>query len=120
MLGDRKPWILPLIGVFVGFMVGLTSVGSGTLIILGLFFLYPRWESKDLVGTDVFHAAVLVSAAAIAQYSAGNVNVPMMLSLLIGSIPGVVVGSRLAVNVPGNALRVSLAGVLLLSGAKML
>src|SRR5437588_71136 len=91
MLGERKPWLLPIIGVFVGFMVGLTSVGSGTLIILGLFFLYPRWESKDLVGTDVFHAAVLVSAAAIAQYSAGNVNVSMMLSLLLGSIPGVVI-----------------------------
>lgn len=119
MLGDRKPWLLPIIGAIVGFMVGLTSVGSGTLIILGLFFLYPRWESKELVGTDVYHAAVLVSAAAIAQYSAGNVNVPMMCSLLLGSLPGVLLGSRLAVQVPGGALRFSLAGVLLLSGAKM-
>jgi len=120
MLGERKPWLLPIIGAFVGFMVGLTSVGSGTLIILALFFLYPRWETKDLVGTDVFHAAVLVSAAAIAQFSAGNVNLSMTLSLLLGSIPGVIIGSRLVINVPGGPLRMSLAGVLLISGAKML
>jgi uncharacterized protein len=120
MLGDRSPWLLPLIGAIVGFMVGLTSVGSGTLIILGLFILYPRWESKDPVGTDVFHAAVLGSAAAIAQFGAGNVNVPMMLSLLIGAVPGVLLGSRLVVTIPSNVLRMSLAAVMLFSGAKML
>lgn len=120
MLGERRPWALPILGAVVGFMVGLTSVGSGTLIILGLFLLYPRWESKELVGTDVFHAAILVSAAALAQFSAGNVNLSMMLSLLVGSIPGVLIGSRLVISVPGNALRMTLAGVLLISGAKML
>ena len=119
MLGDRTPWVLPILGAVVGFMVGLTSVGSGTLIILGLFLLYPRWESKELVGTDVFHAAVLVSAAAIAQFSVGNVNVSMMLSLLLGSIPGVLIGSRMVIRVPSGPLRMSLAAVMLVSGAKM-
>lgn len=119
-LGDRRPWILPLLGAVIGFLVGLTSVGSGTLIIVSLLFLYPRWQSRDLVGTDVFHASILVSAASIAQLAAGNVNVPMMLSLLIGSIPGVLLGSRLAIGFPEQFLRLSLASVLLISGSKLL
>src|SRR5450759_4465538 len=118
--GDRHPWLLPVMGAIVGFLVGLTSVGSGTLIIVGLLFLYPRWQSKELVGTDVFHAAILVSAASAAQFAAGNVNVSMALSLLLGSIPGVLLGTRLAVDFPEKLLRFSLAGVLLVSGAKLL
>jgi uncharacterized membrane protein YfcA len=119
-LGDTKPWLLPIIGAVVGFMVGLTSVGSGTLIVVSLLFLYPRWESKELVGTDVFHAAALGSAAALAQFTVGNVNVPMMLSLLIGSLPGVLIGSRLVVRFPEQMLRLSMATVMLVSGAKLL
>lgn len=119
-LGERRPLLLPIVGAVTGFMVGLTSVGSGTLVIVMLLFLYPRWESKDLVGTDVFHAAILVSAASLAHLVAGNVNVPMMLSLLIGSIPGVLLGSRLAIGFHEQFLRLSLASVLLVSGAKLL
>ncbi|HEX8918233.1 MAG TPA: sulfite exporter TauE/SafE family protein [Chloroflexota bacterium] len=118
--GDRHKWLLPFIGAMVGFLVGLTSVGSGTLIIVGLLFLYPRWQSKELVGTDVFHAALLVSAASAAQFAAGNVNVGMALSLLVGSVPGVLLGSRLAVGFPESFLRLSLASVLLVSGSKMM
>jgi|SRR5947209_8355278 len=70
--------------------------------------------------TGVFHAAILVSAASAAQLAAGNVNVGMALSLLLGSIPGVLLGSRLAVGFPEQLLRFSLAGVLLVSGAKLL
>jgi uncharacterized membrane protein YfcA len=119
-LGDRQPWILPVVGAVVGFMVGLTSVGSGTLIILSLLFLYPRWQSKDLVGTDVFHASMLVSAAGVAQFAAGNVNVGMTAALLIGAVPGVLLGSRLAIGFPDMVLRLSLAGVLVISGAKLI
>lgn len=118
--GDRHLWVLPMVGAIVGFMVGLTSVGSGTLVIVALMFLYPRWQSKDLVGTDVFHAAILVSAASLAQLAAGNVNIPMMASLLLGSIPGVLLGSRLTLGFPESMLRLSLASVLLISGAKLL
>jgi hypothetical protein len=110
VMGERHPWILPMVGAVVGFLVGLTSVGSGTLIIVSLLFLYPRWQSSDVVGTDVFHASMLVSAASIAQFAAGNVNVPMALSLLLGSVPGVLLGSRLAIGFPEQLLRLSLAG----------
>lgn len=120
MLGEAHGWILPLTGAFVGFLVGLTSVGAGSLIILVLLFLYPRWESKDLVGTDVFHAAILVSASSIAQFAVGNVNVSMMFALLLGSIPGVLLGSRMAIGFPERWLRLSMAAVMLVSGAKLL
>lgn len=119
-LGERRPIVLPILGAIVGFLVGLTSMGSGTLIIMALFFLYPRWHSKEFVGTDVFHAAILVSAAGIANFAVGNVNVPMMFALLIGSVPGVLLGSRLVLRLPDQMLRFSLATVLLISGAKLL
>ncbi|MBV9281401.1 MAG: sulfite exporter TauE/SafE family protein [Chloroflexi bacterium] len=118
--GERHLWVLPAIGAVVGFLVGLTSVGAGSLVIVTLFFLYPRWQVKDLVGTDVFHAAILVSGASIAHFVAGDVNVPMMASLLIGSIPGVLLGSRLVLAVPEPLLRLGLASVLLVSGMQLL
>jgi uncharacterized membrane protein YfcA len=118
--GDRHPWMLATVGGVVGFLVGLTSVGAGSLIIVSLVFLYPRWQSKELVGTDVFHAAILVSGASLAQLYAGNVNLSMMLALLLGSIPGVLLGSRMVIGIPDHALRLSLASVMLVTGAKLL
>jgi uncharacterized protein len=119
-LGDRHPWMLTLIGIVVGFLVGLTSVGGGSLVIVVLFFLYPRWEAVSMVGTDVFHAALLGGVASLAQLLAGNVNLSMTLSLLVGSIPGVLLGSRLSIGFPEGFLRLTLASVLLISGAKLL
>ncbi len=118
--GRRDRWLLPLVGLAVGFLVGMTSVGAGSLVIIALLVLYPRWQSREMVGTDVFHAAVLTSAASIAQLFAGNVDLSMMISLLLGSIPGVVLGSRLALGFPDQLLRLSMASVLLVSGAKLL
>ena len=117
--GDQHLWLLPVIGATVGFLVGLTSVGSGTLIVVGLLFLYPRWQSKEWVGTDVFHAALLVSAATAAQFAAGNVNIPMALSLLLGSVPGVLLGSRLGGGLSRTPVTLR-PGLLLVSGAKLL
>jgi uncharacterized membrane protein YfcA len=119
-LGERRPWLLPIVGALVGFLVGLTSVGAGTLIVVMLIFLYPRWRYKELVGTDVFHAAILVSGASLAQLAAGNVNLSMMAALLLGSVPGVVLGSRLVIRFPEQLMRWSMATVLLVSGAKLL
>src|SRR5579872_2394560 len=118
--GLRYPWLLTMVGAVVGFLVGLTSVGGGSLVIIVLFFLYPRWQSVRLVGTDVFHAAILGGAASLAQLASGNVNLGMMFSLLLGSVPGVLLGSRFAVGFHERYLRLSLASVLLISGAKLL
>ncbi len=105
-------------GALVGFIVGLTSVGSGTLIVAMLALFY-RLPSNRIVGTDVFHAAILVSVAGLAHWKAGNVNFPLMANLLLGSIPGVLLGAKLSLKVHEKALRKVLALVLLWSGLKL-
>jgi len=106
-------------GAVVGFCVGLTSVGSGSLLAPFLLMLYPSKTAK-IVGTDVCHAAVLVSVTGIAHAASGGVEWNLIPTLLAGSIPGVLLGSRLAVYVPARSLRTGLAAVLLLTGFHML
>jgi uncharacterized protein len=110
--------LVPL-GAFVGFLVGLTSVGSGSLITPFLLLLYPQQPSRA-VGTDVFHAALLATVTAALHWNIGNVNWAVVPLLALGSIPGVVLGSRLAPLLPGRALRICLGLVLLISGWKLL
>jgi uncharacterized protein len=106
-------------GTVVGFCVGLTSVGSGSLLAPFLMMLYPSKTAK-VVGTDVCHAAVLVSVTGLAHAASGGVEWNLIPLLLAGSIPGVLLGSRLSVYVPARTLRTGLAGVLLLTGFRML
>lgn len=106
-------------GAVVGFCVGLTSVGSGSLLAPFLLMLYPSKTAK-IVGTDIFHAAVLVSVTGIAHAASGGVEWSLVPTLLAGSVPGVLLGSRLAVYIPARPLRTTLAAVLLLTGIHML
>jgi uncharacterized membrane protein YfcA len=108
-----------LLGLFVGFVLGVTSAGSGTLIAVGLIMVF-RLVPTRVVGTDVFHAAVLLWAAALAHVVAGNVDYGLMGTILIGSLPGVWVGSHLAVRVPTASLRLGLAIVMIGSGLGLL
>jgi uncharacterized membrane protein YfcA len=105
-------------GAVVGFCVGATSVGSGSLLAPFLLMLYPSKTSK-VVGTDVFHAAILVSVTGIAHATSGGVEWTLIPSLLAGSIPGVLLGSRLSTYIPTRSLRTGLAAVLLLTGLRM-
>jgi uncharacterized protein len=105
-------------GALVGFCVGLTSVGSGSLLASFLMMLYPSKTAK-VVGTDVCHAALLVSVTGIAHAASGGVEWNLIPLLLPGSVPGVLLGSRLAVYVPARPLRTGLAAVLLLTGYRM-
>lgn len=107
------------IGATTGFIIGLTSVGSGTLLAMFLMVLYPIAASR-IVGTDVFHATILLGVTGLAQLGYGNVDLWMVSSLLMGSIPGVIAGSHLTVRTPTRALRGVLAGLLLLSGIAMI
>jgi uncharacterized membrane protein YfcA len=107
------------LGVFVGFVLGVTSAGSGSLIAVGLILLF-RLAPKEVVATDVFHAAILLWAAAIAHIVAGNVDYGLMLNILVGSIPGVWVGSHLVTRVEASTLRTALAIVLVGSGLGLL
>ncbi len=115
-----RPLVTVLVGAFVGFLVGLTSVGSGTLIIVALAFLYPRLASKQLVGADIVHAVMLHIAGAIAYFSAGTINWPMVGMLLIGSLPGVFLGSKVSKFIPDRIMRPILATVLVISGWKLI
>ena len=105
-------------GAVVGFCVGATSVGSGSLLAPFLMMLYPSKTSK-VVGTDVFHAAVLVSVTAVAHATSSRVEWSLIPTLLAGSIPGVLLGSKLAIHIPARPLRSGLAALLLITGYKM-
>jgi hypothetical protein len=106
------------IGAFGGFVVGLTSVGSGTFFGLAMLFLYPL-TAKKMVGTDMFHAAVLLWVAGASHLLHGDVDKHAMAWLLVGSIPGVLIGSNLSVRVPERSLRTVFGIVLVLSGIKL-
>src|SRR5947209_897129 len=107
------------VGVAVGFMLGVTSAGSGALIGVALILVF-RLVPRRVVGTDVFHASILLWAATIAHVIAGNVDFRLAGTLLIGSVPGVWVGSVLSARVPQDSLRLVLSVVLLGSGLGLL
>ena len=107
------------LGAVVGFVLGVTSAGSGALIAVGLILLF-RLVPTRVVGTDVFHAAILLWAAAAAHLVSGNIDFALAANILLGSIPGVWLGSGLSVRVPTGALRTTLAIVLLGSGLGLL
>lgn len=108
-----------LVGAFGGFIVGLTSVGSGVFFGLSLLVIFPM-RAHRVVGTDIFHAAALLYIAGIGHWIAGNIDFGILGWLLLGSIPGVLVGGRLTLTIPEQALRLLLAGVLGLAGIKLL
>jgi uncharacterized membrane protein YfcA len=108
-----------LLGLFVGFVLGVTSAGSGSLIAVGLILLF-RLAPKEVVATDVFHAAILLWAAALAHIVAGNVDYGLALNILIGSIPGVWIGSHMVTRIQAGTLRTALAIVLVGSGLGLL
>ena len=103
------------IGAVLGFILGLTSVGSGALVGLALILVF-KLTPRRVVGTDVFHAAVLLWTAGIAHWAGGNVDFGLMGTILIGSIPGVWIGTGLLPRVPVDGLRPAL-GVVLLAAA---
>lgn len=110
---------LAAIGALGGFAVGLTSIGSGSLIIALLVMTVPL-RADRLVGTDVTHAFLLVGVAAIGHLFLGDVNVGIAAKLLIGSVPGVLIGSRLTTWVPRRPLQIGLAGLLLSTAVTLL
>jgi len=103
------------IGVTTGFVIGVTSAGSGTVIAVLLIAVY-RLTPKHVVGTDVFHAAIILWAAGIAHFGHGNVDLGLVGNILIGSIPGIIIGAALTEKVPQDKLRVALGVVLIASG----
>ncbi len=119
VLTTRVKVLAILIGASFGFVVGLTSVGSGTFFGLALLLLFPLSATR-VVGTDLLHAALLLWIAGAGHLLHGNVDLHAIAWLLVGSIPGVLVGSHLSIRVPERGLRVGFAVVLVLSGIKLI
>ena len=109
-----------IVGLFGGFIVGMTSVGSGSLMIVALMLLYPMLSGKELVGTDLVQAVPLVLAAAIGHLIWGEFELAITASLLLGSIPGVIIGSSVSSRAPDAVIRPILVLVLTLSAMKLL
>jgi len=104
-----------VIGATTGFVIGVTSAGSGTVIAILLIAIY-RLSPKKVVGTDVFHAAVLLWAAGIAHWVGGNVDFSLAGNILLGSVPGVIIGAALSDRAPQGFIRTALGVVLVGSG----
>jgi uncharacterized protein len=114
--------ILPtvVLGALGGLVVGFTSVGSGSLIIIALMVLYPTLTANELVGTDLVQAVPLVASAAVGHVLFGDFHLDLTTSLLLGCLPGVWVGAHLSARAPGGLVRRALAFVLLASALKLL
>jgi hypothetical protein len=115
-----RPVATVAVGMVGGLVVGMTSVGSGSLIIIALMALYPTLRANQLVGTDLVQAVPLVMSAALGHLLFGDFQLDVTTALLVGSIPGVWVGARLSSRAPGGLIRRALAFVLLASALKLL
>jgi uncharacterized membrane protein YfcA len=109
-----------IVGILGGLIVGMTSVGSGSLIIVTLLLLYPTLASRELVGTDLIQAVPLVASAALGHILFGDFKLGLTTSVLIGSIPGVYIGAKVSSKAKDGLIRPALVFVLLASGLKLL
>ncbi len=109
-----------LLGFIIGVLVGLTSIGAGSLLMAVFAFFYKQLSPSRAVGVDVMHGAILAAVAAIAHGSAGHIEIPLLVSLLIGSLPGVVLGGWLCNRLPSRPLRIGIAAMLAISGLRLL
>jgi uncharacterized membrane protein YfcA len=105
-----------LVGIVLGVMVTLTSVGAGAIGVAALMLLYPKIRGAEVVGSDLAHAIPLVTVAGLGHLQLGNIDYHLLVGLLVGSIPGIYVGSTLSSRLPEVMMRRILAGVLLLMG----
>ncbi|HTH95652.1 MAG TPA: sulfite exporter TauE/SafE family protein [Rhodocyclaceae bacterium] len=123
-LAPRNPKttdILTIItGIALGVLVSLSSVGAGALGVTALLFLYPQLPTVKIVGSDIAHAVPLTLVAGVGHWFMGSVDFQLLGSLLIGSLPGIWIGSHLAVRVPERILRPTLAAILLFTGSKLI
>jgi uncharacterized protein len=107
-------------GVIVGFLVSVTSIGSGAVTLPALYMIIPQLGLRRLVGSDVAFAAFLIPVAALGQWSMGNVDLHLVANLLVGSLPGVLIGSKLCARLPEIILRPAVASVLVFAGSRLI
>lgn len=115
-----RPVPTAILGAVAGLLVGMTSVGAGSIVIVVLLLLYPALKASQLVGTDLVQAVPLVAAASLGHLLYGDFSLGLTTSLLIGAIPGAWFGAHVSARAPGGIIRRALAILLLASGLKLL
>jgi uncharacterized membrane protein YfcA len=116
---ERKRGLTIAIGATLGFVVGLTSIGSGSLYAVAMMYFYSISASR-LVGTDIAHAFLLATVGGLLHAGLGHVDYRLVLNLIVGSVPGVVLGSALSAKAPTGVLRTLIASLVLVSGLKLI
>lgn len=116
---DRIAIATVVLGVVLGFLVTFSSVGAGALGTVALFYLYPRLSATNVVGTDIAHAVPLTAVAGLGHAALGTVDFHLLGSLLLGSLPGIYIGSHIGSKIPEKMLRGALASMLILIGGKL-
>jgi hypothetical protein len=117
---QSRPVPTVVLGAVIGALVTLTSVGAGVIGVVALFFLYPALPARRLVAADIAHAVPLTLVAGLGHVTLGTVDWTMLGALLLGSLPAITAGALVAERLPERALRTSLAGMLVLIGARLL
>ncbi|MBC5823745.1 MAG: sulfite exporter TauE/SafE family protein [Candidatus Eremiobacteraeota bacterium] len=107
------------LGLVVGFLVSVTSIGAGSITLTALLFILPSARLQSLVGSDVAFAALIIPIAALGHFTLGSIDFHLTWNLLLGSVPGVIIGSKLCTRLPDKVVRPAIAGMMVLAGAKM-
>jgi len=116
---ERVATFTVILGAVLGVLVSITSVGAGAIGVTALVLLYPKLPTARIVGSDIAHAVPLTLAAGLGHWFLGSINVDVLMSLLVGSIPGILIGSYAAPRIPETALRLVLAATLILVATKL-
>jgi len=119
LTSDKIYWLTPLMGLLLGVLVTLSSVGAGAIATALLMILYPTLKSLNIVGTDIAHAVPLTLFAGLGHLMLGNVDLYLLVALIAGSLPAVFLGARLARHIPDRVLRPILATTLFGAGVKV-
>jgi hypothetical protein len=115
----RRTWLTILLGAVLGVLVSVSSVGAGAIGVTVLLVLYPNLPAAKLVGSDIAHAVPLTLLGGLGHWLMGSVDFSLLLSLLVGSVPGIIVGSLLSSRAPDSVLRPILASTLALVGGRL-
>jgi uncharacterized membrane protein YfcA len=115
----RTAWLTVATGAVLGVLVSISSVGAGAMGVTALLLLYPRLPTVRIVGSDIAHAVPLTLVAGIGHWIIGSIDFVLLSSLLVGSLPGIIVGSYMSARIPDVALRLTLAATLIIAGSKL-
>jgi len=118
-IGNKVRVLAGLVGLIVGFITGLTSAGTGVMMIVAILMIF-KLPPSSAVGTNLFVGAVILGVAALTHLQIGNTDIWLVFNLLLGSIPGIIIGSHYAVKAPVKPLRIIISFVILLSGLKLI